>query len=246
MALKIFDKILAYVKCDVASLMDLNSIKNFLSQWIGHGLALLTFPWFFTGLKSFHEFVDFNYSLIFLFLLKNRLRDHEEFGNVAEISQKTTLIDLLPNCFSYLLPIKAGCLGIKYEAKAETMKGKMDSYISAVEQNSELLRNVSQVIGFLLENVADPAKFKEICGFELEVHASEEMIDCASFEKCLLHLRTNFSIPVCQSLITFFCSNKNFCHFIEKLVLIAKKKVHSTSRIVSLWKFFSITSHKVA
>jgi serine-protein kinase ATM len=188
-----------------------------------------SFPWFFTGSNSLQDFINNKYELLFLAIIKNSVRALDTLGTMIEISPKATIKELLPNCFSHLLPIEAGCIGIKYETKAEQMKQKMDGYFSAVEQKSELLRRVAQVIGCVLENVSDREKFKEICGFELEVHKSEELIDCASFDKCLNHLKTNFSIPASQSIITFFCGAAKFCHFIEKLLLMSKKKVQNTS-----------------
>jgi hypothetical protein len=41
-ALKIFEKILAFLKCDAQSLIDSNSIENLLTQWIIYGLNLST------------------------------------------------------------------------------------------------------------------------------------------------------------------------------------------------------------
>ena len=39
-ALKIFIKVLAFLKCDATSLMDSNSIESLLTQWIINGLSL--------------------------------------------------------------------------------------------------------------------------------------------------------------------------------------------------------------
>jgi hypothetical protein len=42
MAMKIFEKILAFLKCNAESLMDTNSLENLLTQWIVNSLTLVT------------------------------------------------------------------------------------------------------------------------------------------------------------------------------------------------------------
>lgn len=162
-------------------------------------------------------------------IIKYNARALEEFCKQIEMSPKTATEMVLPNCFAFLLPIEAGCLGIKYEAKAEDMKMKISNFYTALEQKSYLLRNTSSVIAHVLENVVDRPRFAEICGFETEIADHIEMIDCLNFDKCLKHLRSNFSTPSNQSILTFFCSQKNYANFIEKLLLAHKKKIQLTS-----------------
>lgn len=40
-ALKIFSKMLGFLKCDAQSLMDSNSIENLLTQWINRGISMI-------------------------------------------------------------------------------------------------------------------------------------------------------------------------------------------------------------
>lgn len=188
------------------------------------------FPWFFTASQDFRNFVEKYYELILLAILKNQIRSFDTFSTSLEMSPKNALVDLLPKCFAYLLPIEADCLGIKYEQKAEETKAKMDSLYSATEQSSILLNKMSDVIGHVLENVYDRARFTEICGFEMEMIQSIETIDCASFDKSLNHLKKKYpAMPPSQSILTFFCHQQNYCHFIEKLLMMQKAKIQSTS-----------------
>lgn len=161
-------------------------------------------------------------------MLKNRPAAIEQFFNLLEVEAKSSILSVLPNCYAYFVPVLAGCTEVKFEAKAVEMKRKIGKYFTDNEQLSLLLRNVSLVIGFVLENVYDSKKFNEICGFELGFLENPLMIDCINFDKCLRYLREKFVMPEHQSILTFFCDNPNFRHFAEKLLLIQKKKIQST------------------
>lgn len=208
-ASRIYQKIVNYLKCDANSLMDTNSLVHLIMQWQHICYKFENFPWYFVGCTSIGNFVLDHWESIVLAILKHNTRTLEEFCKQIEMSPKTATEIVLSNCFAFLLPIEAGCLGIKYEAKAEDMKQKISNFYSAMEQKSYLLRNTSSVIAHVLENVVDRPRFAEICGFETEIVDNIEMIDCANFDKCLKHLRTNFSIPSNQSILTFFCSQVN-------------------------------------
>lgn len=162
-----------------------------------------------------------------LVLLKKKPRDFEEFCLNIEYTPKQMMQELIPNCFAFLLPIEAGCKGIKYETRAEEMKTKIDGYYTAKEQELIMLREVASVIGHVLEYVFDREKFKEISGFDFEVHFEVEMLDCANFNKCLKHLRRYFSMPAGNSLATFFCNKR--CNFVQQLLMTQKKKIQNTS-----------------
>ena len=151
------------------------------------------------------------------------------FATFVELHPKNVVLELLPECFSFMLPIEAGCkVKDSVERNAEQMKKKLDILFTAHEQKSVMLRKTSFVIGHTLGNVYDSDKFEEICGFPMEIYSSNEIIDCASFEKCLNELKKHFTIPSDQSILTFFCSQRLYFHFIEKLLMMQKKKVQST------------------
>ncbi|CRK98224.1 CLUMA_CG011587, isoform A [Clunio marinus] len=228
-SLNIFKKILSYLKCDVGSLMDTNSIENLISDWVKHSYDLKRFPWFFTGSKSVEEFVQEHFELIALVLMKNETRAIDRLCQSSDLSPKSTIEQILPECFAFLVPVQAGCSGIKYLKKAEEMMDKLDSLFTGDSQKSMKLRKIALVIAHILENVYDCEKFKEICGFEMEVHFSSEQIDCNDFDKCLNYLKTFFAVPKTKSILTFFCRQPNFCQFIERLLMMQKKKIQSTS-----------------
>jgi hypothetical protein len=103
------------------------------------------FAWFFTASQDFSSFVEKNYDLILLAILKNQIRSFDTFCTSLELPPKVALLDLLPKCFAFLLLIEADCLGIKYEQKAEEIKAKIDCLHSATKQSSILLNKMSDV-----------------------------------------------------------------------------------------------------
>lgn len=146
-----------------------------------------------------------------------------------EMQPKPRIQELLPECFSFIIPIEAGCHNTQHEAKAVEMNNKVRSYFSDSELQSALLTNTPKVIGCILENVHDREKFKEICEFEMEVYSAGGMINCASFDGCLNQIKSKFVKSENHAILTYFCLEAKYFNFIEKLLTIQKKKVQSTS-----------------
>lgn len=172
------------------------------------------------------DFVQEHYKHILLAILKINCRVLDVFLTSIEMSGKVAIQPLLSQCFSYILPVQAGC-AIKYEAKAAEMKNKLDVYFTKEEQQSVILRETAAIIIHLLENVYDRDYFREICGFELEIFENSELIDATAFDRCLNFLKTNFKTPANQNLFTFFCYQR--AHFIEKMLMQQKDRIRSTS-----------------
>lgn len=187
------------------------------------------FPWYFCGCDSFNNFIRENYQLITLAILKNRCRNIDAFSAMLEMTPKQSISELLPNCFSFLLPIEAGCDNIKYEAKADEMKVKINSHYSENEQKSLVLRHMPAIISDLLGNLYDHEIFKTLCNFDFETHENDEMLGSENFNKCLRHLKKSYANTGDQTILTFFCDNPSMRHYIEKLITMQKSKIQSTS-----------------
>lgn len=166
--------------------------------------------------------------MVILAYLRNKSRDVEAFCKECELSPKDEIMAVMPSCFAYMLTVEAGCTNIPYENNAEEMKKKLDGMYKKTDLASALLLNSPTIIGTWLQNFHDKEKFKEICGFDIELHEITK-INWANFNKCLEVLRKYYKMPPKQSVITFFASNQKFHHFIEKLLRVSKKNVQATS-----------------
>lgn len=231
LALDCFGKILSFLKCNVNSLMDSNNMLHLISKWIVSEYHINKFPWYFTGSSSHEEFVETNYKLLVLALLKNKCNLIHEFvsgcGNENNYTVKGAIYEVITDCYAFIIPIEAGCeKSDEYKAKTTPLQLKINAEFKKSEQQAIIVENLPQVMTKILVNVIDDDKFQNICGFWIEFHRETETLNLVEYEQCINYLKAKCGASRNENLMTFLCHNKK--SFVEQLFMLQRSRVQAT------------------
>lgn len=223
-----FNKILKYFNCEPSILIDSNNLIYLISEWVNNDLIIKQFPFYFLGCQSNQVFLETYFDTILLALMKNNYTKAHNFLETAvheDYTVQDAFCSVIADYFAYVIPIKAGCVNIKYEEKAKILQANVNEVLPEHDQLERLNEQLSDVINKILVNVIDIEKFTQISGFLFDFYAQDESISMENFEKCMYYLNNKFNSK-CDSLITFLCVSRK--PYIENLFVRQRSRIQGT------------------